>query len=45
VGKFGINEVYQQKRVGKNGFMNMNDPGNEPRIGEEGPPTTFVQQK
>lgn len=24
--------------------MNMDEPGNDPRTGGEGPPTTFVQQ-
>jgi hypothetical protein len=31
------------KTGGEEWFMNMVDPGNDPRIGGEGPPTTFVQ--
>jgi len=44
VNKFGIKEIYPTKAGGEEWFMKMNDPGNDPRIGGEGPPTTFVQQ-
>ncbi len=44
VNRFGINEIYPTKTGGEEWFMNMDDPGHDPRIGGEGPPTTFVQQ-
>ena len=44
VDKFAIKEIYPTKTGGEEWFMNMNDPGNDRRIGGEGPPTTFVQQ-
>jgi hypothetical protein len=44
VNKFGIKEIYSTKKGGEEWFMNMVDPGSDPRIGGEGPPTTFVQQ-
>src|SRR3989442_13198345 len=42
--KFGIKEIYSTITGGEEWFMNMDDPGHDPRIGGEGPPTTFVQQ-
>ena len=44
VDKFGIKEIYPTKTGGEEWFMNMDDPGNDPRIGGEGPPSKFVQQ-
>ncbi len=44
VDKFGIKEIYPTKTAGEEWFMNMDDPGSDPRIGGEGPPTKFVQQ-
>jgi ABC-type cobalt transport system substrate-binding protein len=42
--KFGIKEIYPTKIGGEEWFMNMVDPGHDPRVGGEGPQTTFVQQ-
>jgi hypothetical protein len=42
--KFGIKELYPTKSGGEEWFMNMDDPGNDPRTGGEGPRTIFVQQ-
>jgi hypothetical protein len=42
--KFGIKEIYPTKTGSEEWFMNMADPGHDPRVGGEGPPTTFVQQ-
>jgi hypothetical protein len=42
--KFGIKEIYPTKTGGEEWFMNMADPGHDPGVGGEGPPTTFVQQ-
>jgi hypothetical protein len=44
IDKFAIKEIYPTKTDGEEWFMNMNDPGSDPRIGGEGPPTRFVQQ-
>jgi hypothetical protein len=44
VDKFGIKEIYPTKTGGEEWFMNMDDPGNDPRIGGEGPSTIFVLQ-
>lgn len=44
VDKFGIKEIYPTKTGGEEWFMNMDDPGNDPRIGGEGPSTIFVFQ-
>ena len=44
VDKFGIKEIYPTKTGGEEWFMNMDDPGNDPRIGGEGPSTIFVSQ-
>ena len=44
VDKFGIKEIYPTKTGGEDWFMNMDDPGNDPRIGGEGPSTIFVSQ-
>ncbi|MDQ6863491.1 MAG: hypothetical protein M3044_06675, partial [Thermoproteota archaeon] len=44
VDKFGTEEIYPTKTGGEEWFMNMDDPGNDPRIGGEGPPSKFVQQ-
>ncbi len=44
IDKFGIKEIYATKAGGQEWFMNMNDPAGDPRIGGEGPKTTFVQQ-
>jgi hypothetical protein len=44
VDKFAIKEIYPTKTGGEEWFMNMDDPGNDPRIGGEGPPSKFVQQ-
>jgi hypothetical protein len=44
VDKFGIKEIYPTKTGGEEWFMNMDDPGNDLRIGGEGPSTTFVLQ-
>ena len=44
VDKFGIKEIYPTKTGGEEWFMNMDDPGNDPRIGGEGPSTIFVIQ-
>ncbi|MFZ0515287.1 MAG: hypothetical protein WAM14_27065 [Candidatus Nitrosopolaris sp.] len=42
VNKFGIKEIYLSKTGGEEWFINMDDPGNDPRIGGERPPTTFL---
>ena len=42
--KFGIKELYPTKSGGEEWFMNMDDPGNDPRTGGEEPRTIFVQQ-
>ena len=44
VDKFGTEEIYPTKTGGEEWFMNMDDPGNDPRIGGEGPPSKFVQK-
>jgi hypothetical protein len=44
IDKFAIKEIYPTKTGGEEWFMNIDDPGNDPRIGGEGPSTTFVQQ-
>ena len=44
VDKFGIKEIYPTQTDGEEWFMNIDDPGNDPRTGGEGPSTTFVQQ-
>lgn len=44
VDKFGIKEIYPSKTGGEEWFMNMDDPGNDPRIGGEGPSTIFALQ-
>jgi hypothetical protein len=44
VDKFGIKEIYPTKTGGEVWFMNMDDPGNDPRTGGEGPSTIFVSQ-
>ncbi len=44
VDEFEIKEIYPTKTGGEEWFMNMDDPGNDPRIGGEGPSTTFVLQ-
>jgi hypothetical protein len=44
VDKFGIKEIYPTKTGGEEWFMNMDDPGDDPRIGGEGPSTIFVLQ-
>ena len=44
VDKFRIKEIYPTKTGGEEWFMKMDDPGNDPRIGGEGPPTTFMLQ-
>jgi hypothetical protein len=44
VDKFGIKEIYPTKTGGEEWFMNMDGPGNDPRIGGEGPSTIFVLQ-
>jgi hypothetical protein len=32
VGKFGIKEIYPTRTGGEEWFMNMDDPGSDPRI-------------
>jgi hypothetical protein len=44
VDKFGIKEIYPTKTGAGEWYMNMDDPGNDPRIGGEGPSTIFVLQ-
>ena len=44
IDKFAIKEIYPTKTGGEERFMNIDDPGYDPRIGGEGPSTTFVQQ-
>lgn len=40
---FGVKEIYLSKQGGEEWYFS-NDPQNDPRIGGEGPPTTFVQR-
>jgi hypothetical protein len=44
ISQFKIKEIYPTTPSGEEWFMNMNNPGDDPRIGGEGPKTMFVQQ-
>jgi len=42
--KFGVKEIYLSKQGGEEWYFSNSDPQNDPRVGGEGPPTSFVQQ-